>query len=191
MIIRMCKPLIMVCLALAAATLGSVQAVAEIVEMDAGHISNYSQYTGDKSFAGEMVGFGGATQPEAMEWLKQQGFSTVINLRLSAEDGAQIEASERAATEAGLKYINLPFNPKDPAQDIEERFLAAAGDSYNQPVYIHCGSATRASIMWMMGRALQDGVDPAAVTSEGARIAGKPEEAIEYFSGQMANKRDR
>lgn len=182
------KLLVIACMVLVTTILGSVQAIAEIEEMDVEGIGNYSSYSGDRSFAGDTVGFGGATLPVAMEWLKQQGFATVINLRLAAEDGANIEASRNTATEAGLKYINLPFNPKDSAQDIEERFLAAASDVSNQPVYIHCGSGTRASIMWMLGRMQKDGIGAEVVKLEGARIAEKPEEAIEFFSARIAKK---
>lgn len=178
------------CLALVAATLASVQAIAEMEELDVGGISNYSMYSGDTSFAGDMVGFGGATQPMAMPWLKQQGFATVINLRLAEEQGADIEVNQTAAAVAGLKYINLPFNAGDPAHDIEERFLAVASDASNQPVYIHCGSGTRAAILWMTGRFRKDGLSAEAVKSEGIVIAEKPGQAMEYFSARMLKRAD-
>ncbi len=55
------------------------------------------------------VACGGATPPEAMADFKRLGFVSVINFRTAQEEGANIEASQAAATEAGLKYFHLPF----------------------------------------------------------------------------------
>lgn len=77
--------------------MGSLHAMAEINGMDVSGIENYSSYSGERTFAGKRVGFGGATQPEAMSWLKQQGYVTFISLRLAEEEGAEIEASREAA----------------------------------------------------------------------------------------------
>ncbi len=178
------------CLVLSALAYTGTQAIAEIVEIEVEGIRNYSSYSGEASFAGERVGFGGATSPEAMEWLKQQGYTTVINLRQSSEDGADVAASREAAEKAGLTYIHLPFDPGNPAPDLEQRFLDATGKSANQPVYIHCGSATRAAAMWMTGRALVDHAERGTITSEGARIAEKPEFALQYFSKRMAAEQE-
>jgi hypothetical protein len=39
---------------------------------------------------------------------------------------------------------------------VVDAFLAAVADRSNQPVYIHCGSASRVGGMWMIKRVLQD-----------------------------------
>ena len=170
------------CLVVAALALGAMPTRAEITKQDVEGIDNFSRYTGAPTFAGDSVGFGGATEPEAMARLKALGFSTVISLRLSDEDDANIEANRAAAAAAGLEYIHLPFDAEQPAADLEANFLSAASDASRQPVYIHCSSATRASILWMIGRTEWDGVDTEAAEAEGSQIAGKPEKALEYFS---------
>ena len=48
------------------------------------------------------VACGGATPPEALTALKQLGFTSVINFRTAQEEGAAIEASQNAASAAGL-----------------------------------------------------------------------------------------
>jgi uncharacterized protein (TIGR01244 family) len=105
------------------------------------------------------VGCGGATQPAAMAELKKQGFTSVINLRVATEDGANVDAGRAAAQTAGLKYIHLPFEVARPDPNLVENFLAAVADTSNQPVYIHCGSANRVGAVWMIKRVLQDGWD--------------------------------
>lgn len=82
--------------------------------------------------------------------------------------------------------MHLPFDPENPSPGIQERFFAVAGDASKQPVYFHCGSATRAAIMWMLGRSIKDGVDRATVEQEAILIAEKPEEVLAYFSKVVA-----
>lgn len=116
------------------------------------------------------VGCGGATQPAAMAALRKDGFTSVINLRLASEQGADIDASRAAAQTAGLKYIHLPFDVAGPDPKLVDNFLAAVADTSNQPVYIHCGSANRVGAVWMIKRALQDGWDVTKAQQEAEAI---------------------
>lgn len=103
------------------------------------------------------VACGGAVEPSAYPALKRDGFTSVINLRLASEEGANVEQAKAAAASAGLKYIHLPFNAAAPDSKVVDSFLAAVADKANQPVLIHCGSANRVGGMWMIKRVLQDG----------------------------------
>jgi uncharacterized protein (TIGR01244 family) len=145
--------------ALAAAL--SVTLVAQVQKKDVPGIRNYSRVDAT-------VGCGGAVDPAAMKTLKQEGYVSVINLRLPDEEGANVEAGRAAAQAAGLKYIHLPFNAAMPDSKVVDNFLAAVGDKANQPVFIHCGSANRVGGMWMIKRALKDGwpIDRARTEAE-------------------------
>jgi len=128
----------------------AVPAIAQDVKkQEIAGIRNYSRVDAT-------VGCGGATDPSAMAALKKEGFVSVINLRLASEQGANIEAGQAAAKAAGLKYIHLPFNGASPDPKVVDSFLAAVADRANQPVYIHCGSASRVGAVWMIKRALRD-----------------------------------
>jgi uncharacterized protein (TIGR01244 family) len=116
------------------------------------------------------VGCGGATKPTAMAALKQNGFTSVINLRLASEPGAEIDASRSAAQAAGLKYIHLPFDAANPDPKVVESFLAAVSDTSNQPVYIHSASANRVGAVWMIKRTLKDGWDVQKASQEAEAI---------------------
>jgi len=161
-----------------AGTLAGVSATAEPEKVDAPGIVNFSRIEGQPGFAGTIVGFGGATDSSAMPWLKREGFASVINLRLATEEGADVERSRAAAQAVGLNYIHLPFDPSNPVPDVYDNFLDAVGDKTNQPVYIHCGSATRAAALWMIGRVLKDGWEIDAAGEEAEVIALKPSAAV-------------
>ena len=103
------------------------------------------------------AGFGGATEPSAMAWLKKEGFVSVINLRLANEKGVDIDASRAAAQAVGVKFINLPFDVANPDPQLFRNLKAAFDDKANQPVYIYCASANRVAYIWMIKRALEDG----------------------------------
>lgn len=156
-----------------------------LLKIDAPGIFNFSRSEGSSSFAGSLVGFGGATQPDAMAWLKDQGFATVINLRLGSEEGVNLEEIREAAAAAGLNYIHLPFDAFDPG-DVVVRFLAAAEDAEIRPIYVYCHSATRVGALWMIGSVLKDGRDPDAAIEEVEVIADKPDEAISFAKAYIA-----
>ena len=136
-------------------------------------IVNYSRI-------GNETGFGGTTAPEAMAFLAEEGYSTVINLRLESEEGAYVEAEGMAAEAIGINYVHLPFDTGNPAPGYFEQFLSAVEDPSNQPVYIHCGSATRVAALWMSKRVIADGWSLDEAADEARQIAGKPDAAVEF-----------
>jgi uncharacterized protein (TIGR01244 family) len=126
------------------------------------------------------AGFGGATQPSAMARLKNLGFSSVISLRLASEPDVDVDASGAAAQTVGLNYVHLPFDSANPDPQLVHDFLAAVGDEANQPVYIHCASATRAAALWMIKRVFEDGWEIDEAREEAEVIALKPSKAVAF-----------
>ena len=94
----------------------------------------------------------------------------MINLRLASEENVDLEGSIDGARAAGLNYIHLPFDTAAPASEVVEEFLEAVGNEANQPVYVHCGSATRAAALWMISRVLADGWQISAASAEAGQI---------------------
>lgn len=103
------------------------------------------------------VGCAGAVTPESMAAIKAAGFTSVINLRVATEPGADVDGSRTAAERAGLRYVHLPFSGAQPDPAVVDRFLAAVKTPANQPVFIHCASANRVGAMWLIKRVKQDG----------------------------------
>jgi uncharacterized protein (TIGR01244 family) len=138
-----------VMLAVVAAACVAASLNAQVQKKEFPGVRNYSRVDAT-------VGCGGQVDPAAMASLKSEGFVSVINLRLPTEEGANVEQGRAAAQAAGLKYIHLPFNAASPDSKVVDNFLAAVSDRANQPVFIHCGSASRVGGMWTIKRALQD-----------------------------------
>jgi uncharacterized protein (TIGR01244 family) len=138
-----------VMLAVVAAASVAASVNAQVQKKEFPGVRNYSRVDAT-------VGCGGQVDPAAMASLKSEGFVSVINLRLPTEEGANVEQGRAAAQAAGLKYIHLPFNAASPDPKVVDSFLAAVADRANQPVFIHCGSASRVGGMWTIKRALQD-----------------------------------
>ena len=147
----------------------SIPVMGQVRKQDMAGIRNYSRV--DAS-----VGCGGATDPSAIGELKKEGYVSIINLRLPTEEGANVEGERAAAQAAGLKYIHLPFNAAMPDSRVVDSFLAAVADKSNQPVYIHCASASRVGGMWMIKRVLQDQwpIDKARAEAQVIGLASAP-----------------
>ena len=123
----------------------------------------------------------GATDTAALEGLKNDGFKAIINLRLATEQGANLEENAAKAKALGLNYISLPLNGQSPDPKVVDAFLAAVANTANQPVFIHCGSASRVGAVWMVKRVLQDGW-PVEKALEEAKMIGLRSEPLEKFA---------
>jgi len=123
----------------------------------------------------------GATTPAAVAEVKRLGYAAIINLRQASEQGANLEAEEAAAKAAGITYIHLPFNAASPDPTVVDKFLAAVSAPANQPVFVHCASANRASALWMIKRMLVDGWDETRASAE-ATALGMTSPALRSFA---------
>ena len=157
-------------------------------EPDVETIKNFSDLEPQDAFTGAPIGFGGATPPGAMPWLKAQGFATVISFRLDSEDGFDLAGAQAAAEAAELNYFNLPVNPEDPDPASMATFLDIAANEQYRPIYMHCNTATRAAAMWMIGRIQVDGLDVEEAALEIADIAEKPEDATNFAKAYLASR---
>ena len=128
-----------------------------------------------------VVACGGATETTALDGLAKDGFKAVINLRMPTEAGANIEANAAHAKSLGLNYVSIPFNGQQPDPKAVDAFLATIANKANQPVFVHCGSASRVGGMWLVKRVLQDGWTVEKATEE-AKLIGLRSEPLEKFA---------
>jgi uncharacterized protein (TIGR01244 family) len=136
------------------------------------------------------VGCAGATEIGAMPALAARGYKSIVNLRLATEAGAAVEESRAAATQAGLKFIHLPFNGSAPDAAVADAFIKAVTDTANQPVFINCGSANRVGALWLAKRLVVDRWDQAKALEE-AKLIGLSAAALEKFALEYAASRRR
>ena len=126
------------------------------------------------------VACAGSITPENVSGIKDMGFASIINLRREEEQGARLEEEASAARAAGINYIHIPFNGRDPQTAAVDTFLAALADPANAPAFIHCAGGSRAASMWYTKRVLQDGLDKEHALAE-AKELGLGSEALEAF----------
>jgi uncharacterized protein (TIGR01244 family) len=133
------------------------------------------------------VACAGATTPGALADVKKMGFNSVINLRMAGEAGFDLDAEAAAAKAAGINYFHLPFNNAAPDPAVVDSFLKVITDKSNEPAFIHCASANRAAMMWMVKRIAIDKWDVAKATEE-ATALGLTNPALKTFAIEQAQK---
>ena len=87
---------------------------------------------------------GGQPEGDQYQQLAALGIKTIVDLRGDSERSARTSAER-----AGLRYINLPMEPKHyPEADAAQRFLDIVNDEANGPYYVHCaGGKHRTGVM--------------------------------------------
>ena len=166
--------------AILALTAHAGQAHAQVTKATVPGVVNFSKVE-------TTVACAGATTPSAVADVKKMGFNSVINLRTSAEAGAELEAEAAAAKAAGINYFHLPFNNAAPDPAVVDAFLKVITDKANEPAFIHCASANRAAMMWMVKRIAVDkwDVDKA---SEEATALGLTNQTLKTFAIEQAKR---
>ena len=127
------------------------------------------------------VACAGATTPGAVAEVKKLGYHSIINLRQASEQGADLEAEAAAAKTAGINYVHLPFNAASPDPMLVDNFLKAVTDPANEPAFIHCASANRASALWLIKRIQVDHWDTDRAVAEASAL-GLTNPALKTFA---------
>ena len=147
---------------------------AQVTKESVPGISNFSRVE-------TTIACAGATTPAAVAEVKRLGYASIINLRQASEAGADVEAEEAAAKAANIRYIHLPFNAAAPDSTQVDRFITAVAAPANQPAFVHCASANRASALWMVKRMVVDGWDAERAGTE-ATALGLTNPALKTFA---------
>ncbi len=95
---------------------------------------------------------GGQPSLETLRWLKSQGVTLVVNLRMESENREFATASyneENLAKEMGLTYSPIPVGDKDSYSPKTLDRLAQAIKANNGKTLIHCATGVRATHLWM------------------------------------------
>ena len=100
------------------------------------------------------VAVGGQPSTDDLSRLRDQGFTTVVNLRTSSEANQPLtpEAEGKAAAEAGLAYHHVPVS----TQDLGPEQVAAVREAIREApgrVLVHCGAGQRACALALLAEA--------------------------------------
>jgi len=122
-----------------------------------------------------------AGQPQPQDWsqLAADGFDLVINVR-SDPQRAAVQAER--ARQAGLDYAHLPvpaYELEGPHLDEFNRLMTTAL-AERRKVLLHCRTASRTALLWLLKRQVHDGWTQAQAEAELA-AAGYTDDDMEVF----------
>jgi uncharacterized protein (TIGR01244 family) len=158
--------------AIAFAIAGVVRA--QVTKESVPGVTNFSK-------VGTTIACAGATSPAAVAEIKKLGYHSIINLRQASENGADVDAEAAAAKTAGINYVHLPLNSATPDPAVVPQFIAAVSAPANQPAFVHCASANRASALWLIKRVQVDGWEFDRAAAEAADL-GLTSPALKKFA---------
>ncbi len=168
--------------ACAVALLAAAPVLAQIPESaDPAAIPNYKVVRPGIATAGQPT-------PEALGKLKEQGFKTVINLRVETEPGAKEEAE--IVKSQGLQYFSVPITPATLSQEKVDEVAKLLADPKAGPILFHCGSANRVGAVWTVIEA-QRGKSYEEAEAEGRKIGLTNPALIEAAKKLLAAKDSR
>ncbi len=99
-----------------------------------------------------------------------QGFKVILNNRPDGEGEDQPPAAEieAAAKAHGLQYIYQPVVGTAITDENAEQFgatIAACTKNNNGPIFAHCRTGTRCTILWMLSQAKNQSADELLATA--------------------------
>jgi protein tyrosine phosphatase (PTP) superfamily phosphohydrolase (DUF442 family) len=128
----------------------------------------------------------GVLKDGAVGSLRPLGFAAVLDLRGPTEG----TASEKVEVEsASLRYFNIPVTEQAPSDEQVVAFAGIVEDPANQPIIIHCHSASRVGAMWVLYQ-VRKGAPVAIALEEGRTIGLQPdrEKAVRARLGEPVPK---
>ena len=108
----------------------TMEGYAQVVKQDVAGIRNFAKIE-------STVACAGAITPAAIQEIKKMGFTSIINLRLATEQGADIEGHTAVAKTAGIPYHHIPFSASAPDPAAVDTFLKTISTPGVQPAFIH------------------------------------------------------
>lgn len=113
----------------------------------------------------------GVLKDGAIGSLRPLGFAAVLDLR-GPKEGAAAEKVE--VESAGLRYFNIPVTEQAPPDEQIVAFAGIVEDPANQPIIVHCHTASRVGAMWALYQ-VRKGAPVAIALEEGRTIGLQPD----------------
>ncbi len=106
----------------------------------------------------DQVTVGGQPTVEEIQHIAEEGFKSVVNLRVQDESDDQIPPHEEATLvrDQDMEYVHIPISTKQILHDQISTFRQAM-TSLNHPIFVHCGSSQRAAALVLMDEGVRRG----------------------------------
>jgi protein tyrosine phosphatase (PTP) superfamily phosphohydrolase (DUF442 family) len=110
---------------------------------------------------------GSLPDPAGLDWLRDKGYKTFLDLRESPEVQPSFIAD---VTNRGMRYVALPVSVKTLDADHISRFQFELSLSDARPLYFCDADGSRAGALWYIRRMTVDKVDPQAAAREAEEL---------------------
>ena len=110
---------------------------------------------------------GGAPAKDGLDWLKDKGIKTLVDLRSPGEVPAGFADDAKAR---GFRYVALPIDAAKPDAARVAAFRDEVTKADGHPVYFFDADGTRAGLIWYVHRLTSDKVDPQLATREAQEL---------------------
>lgn len=118
----------------------------------------------------ENIATGAQPKAEAFTKLAQQGYRSVLSLRVEKEEGFDLAQDRARAEQAGMRYLHLPFSSAAPDTKSIGQFFAAVKEQKNFPMLVYCSSANRVGALWMLYRIVEEDWSEEQALTEATKI---------------------
>src|SRR5216683_2675116 len=99
------------------------------------------------AIAKDQVATGLKPMLDGVDWLKENGYRTVLHLRQPGED----DAAERNLFEMrGLKYLSLELSPQTLSRSVVDEFNRIVNERTNQPLFVYDKTGPLTGSLWYL-----------------------------------------
>jgi protein tyrosine phosphatase (PTP) superfamily phosphohydrolase (DUF442 family) len=84
---------------------------------------------------------------DGLDWLKANGFKTVLQVRAPGENG---ESDRQLLEKRGLKYLSLEVSPTTLTPAVVDEFNKIVADTGNRPLFVYDRDGTLAGALWYL-----------------------------------------
>lgn len=110
----------------------------------------------------------GQVTSEQLQYVAEQNFKSVINLRSPDESGF-VTAEAEQAEELGLNYTNIPVRPSEIDRSLIEDLIERI-ETISKPTLIHCKSGIRSGLIALIYYALKQDLSAEEVLDKGRQL---------------------
>ncbi|WP_421658895.1 beta-lactamase hydrolase domain-containing protein [Leptothermofonsia sp. ETS-13] len=104
----------------------------------------------------EDVSVAGELSPEQLQQASQQGFKSVINLRMSKEKGF-LPNEPQIVESLGMQYVHIPINPSSLSGELVAQ-VSEQIDQLPKPVLMHCSLGLRSTGIGLLRAGIDRGM---------------------------------
>jgi protein tyrosine phosphatase (PTP) superfamily phosphohydrolase (DUF442 family) len=111
--------------------------------------------------------------PDGLQWLKDNGYRTVLHLRRPGEDDS---ADRKQVEKHGLAYLGLEVSPDTLTPEVVEQFNAVVNDAGKLPLFVYDKDGVLAGGLWYLYFRLAEGVNDNEALSRARRLGLREEQ---------------